>query len=104
MSIVAEERLRDFLGRRRTFFFNVAPRYTSGSPAMVTEETALRVAAQEQRSYQHALEGIYGPDEQSKAMSKGLNGIAECVVETRQGWDTLNLITGERYVRPFDKQ
>ena len=61
MNLVGEERLRDFLGRRRTFFFNVAPRYTSGSPAMVPEETALRVAAQEHRSYEHAIAGIYGP-------------------------------------------
>jgi hypothetical protein len=89
---------------RRRVSYNVRPRYTGGSPAMVDERTARRVAESEQDSYEAALEGIYGPEYQERADSLGVRGIAEAVYETRKGWEVEDLITGERYLRPFDEK
>ena len=44
-------------GRIVQISFSVHPRYTSGSPALVDEETAERVARQERRSYEQCLRG-----------------------------------------------
>lgn len=98
-----EERLAEFIGRRRTpVRFNVAPRYTPGSPAQVPLETALRVAAQERQSYAYARDARYGVGGVEKAQREGLLGIVEAVCETRKGWDTLDLVTGERRLVPFE--
>ena len=87
-----EARLADFLAeRRRTrVWFNVAPRYTPGSPAMVGMELALHVADAERA----ALRYEDGPT--------SVSGIVECCRETRKGWDTLDLVTGERRLVPFE--
>jgi len=80
---------------------NVAPRYTCGSPALVNSQIANRVAAQEQRSYNDHLEGVYGAELQRKAEQDGLALIAFTMKETRKGWEVEDLITGEKHFWPF---
>lgn len=58
-------------------YWNVRPRYSAGSPAMVDERTALSVARDEQEEYKAALDGIYGAKEASRARELGLSGIVE---------------------------
>lgn len=56
-------------------YHNVAPRYSAGSPAQVDQRTADRVAAEERRSYVHALEGYYGEEAKREAETLGLAAI-----------------------------
>jgi peptidoglycan/xylan/chitin deacetylase (PgdA/CDA1 family) len=100
--MIESDRIDQFLQEhRRKAQFNVAPRYTSGSPALVDRNQAVQVAREEEGGYQHAAIGRYGPKLEERARTQGLLGIAEVRVETRKGWDVLDLITGERYIRPF---
>lgn len=85
----------------KPWYFNVRPRYTAGSPAMVDAVTAERVAGEEKRGYERAIEGIYGPEEQHRAICEGLFGIAEKTQEIRGGWKVYDLIMHEQYFRPF---
>lgn len=92
-------------------YFNVRPRYTSGSPGPVGEENALRVAEQEKRAIEHDLSGIHGAEDQVRAVRLGLGpqpdakgvrrGIAEAVEEHRDHWMVRDMLTGEMYQRPF---
>lgn len=84
--------------------YNVRPRYTAGSGAMVARSLAFRVAAQERDAHKTCLTGVYGPEAQARAEILGLHGIVEEVTETRKGWDVLDLCTGERYLRQFTRQ
>src|SRR3990172_8687499 len=86
-------------------YYNVRPRYTCGSPAIVDAQTAARVARQEKEGFETALSGIYGPEEQARAGRDGLRGIAEAVLKEhrqnrRDGFIVRDLITGEEYWRP----
>jgi hypothetical protein len=87
----------------KTGHFNVAPRYTPGSPALVSEDIALRVALQERGSIVHALEGAWGENEQAKANRLGLRGIVEYRRERgsgkNSGWEVIDLCTGEKFFR-----
>ncbi len=87
----------------RNVSFSVAPRYTPGSPGLVDEETALRVASQEKETYEVAAEGAYGVDFQRIAREKGLGGIVEKRIERGQGWDVTDLITGRLFRREITK-
>lgn len=97
---------------RRRVRWNVNPRYSAGSPAMVDERTAQRVADEEVRAYGHAREGVYGAEEQRRARNMGVGrwrgadgverSIAEEVEEHRGHWMVRDLVTGEVYQRPFD--
>lgn len=95
----ALQRLRDkfFGAARRSLRFHVAPRYSGGSPALVNEKTALRVAAQEKESYEHALDGTYGEAQMWRARVLGLAGIAYAAFEKGAGrkfrWHRWDLIT-----------
>jgi hypothetical protein len=102
-----EVRLHDFFSSTRSrqpVHYNVAPRHTSGSPAMVDERTALRVARQERVSYERSLEGFYGEESREKAQEAGISGIVEVRREKKKSWDVLDLCTGERFERPFTTQ
>ena len=83
--------------------FNVAPRYTPGSPALVPEDIALRVAMQERNSITHALDGSWGPKEKADAERFGLRGIVEFRRERgsgkKSGWEVIDLCTGEKFFR-----
>lgn len=84
--------------------YNVAPRYTPGSPGIVSEAIAEDVAKNERQVHAWALEGRYGEAERERARSLGLAGIVELRSEGKKGWDVLDVITGERFVRSFDRR
>lgn len=92
---------------RSTGHFNVAPRFTPGSPALVNEETALRVALQERDSFPRCVEGIYGPTDKDKAERLGLRGIVEYRMERgsgkKHGWEVIDVCTGEKFFRLCDE-
>lgn len=97
--------------RRRTYF-EVRPRYTAGSPGMVDEAQARRVAREEWASYQSELSGIYGRAQQRTAMEIGLlpqpvaglfgaRGIVEAVEEHDNHWLVTDVLTGKVFRRDF---
>lgn len=73
--------------------YHVAPRYTAGSPAMVNQAIAECVIAQERSCYQHALDGVYGPDAQHDAEAQGLAGIVWTTIEQRSALIRHDLMT-----------
>jgi len=81
--------------------YNVAPRYTCGSPAQVNAAIAHRVASEETRAYQDHLEGIYGEGKQQEAQVNGLGLVSFTLKETRKGWEVVDLITGEQHFWSF---
>lgn len=81
----------------RNLNFYVAPRYTAGSPALVSESIARKVAADERNAYETTLEGAYGERFAAEAKRDGLGGIVEEQVEFSKGWHITDLITGRRY-------
>lgn len=83
-------------------FYHVAPRYSAGSPALVHETIALRVAEEEKRGHEHALSGAWGDAQKLRAERLGLRGIAEYREETRKGWLILDLCTEERLLKLYD--
>lgn len=97
--------------RYKALTFNVRPRYTPGSPAMVSEKIALKVAAEEKAAYEHSRSGVYGTVEAARAARLGLGpirgeddrlrSIAEETIEHANHWMVRDLITGEVYQRPF---
>lgn len=81
--------------------YNVAPRYSSGSPALVDRNTALHVAQQEHEQYQAHLEGLYGTAQQERAKTLGLDGIVESRLEksNSRGWRVYDVLTGKTFDR-----
>lgn len=86
---------------RRNVTFQVRPRYTPGSPAMVDAATANRVAVEEREFIKHALEGVWGEEQKARAEKLGLDFIAYAMVERRDGWYVEDLITGKFHFWPF---
>lgn len=82
----------------RQVIYQVAPRFTPGSPAQVDSATAERVAREERAAYQDELDRTGKTD----PTAQGLEGVAECLQELAngRGWHVMDLITGRRYVRP----
>ncbi len=74
--------------------YEVMPRYTAGSPAMVDEHIALRVAEQEKKAYPGHLEGVYGDAWKFVAQTEGLDGI---VVRSTRVSQYIDVITGREY-------
>ena len=85
-------------------YFNVVPRYTPGSPAIVPEDIAHYVAVEEFAAYERALSGGYGAEDKARAERLGLRGISERRTEYAECWVIEDLITLERFVRPFKKE
>jgi hypothetical protein len=81
--------------------YNVAPRWTCGSPAMVNPRIARQVAHEEKRAHEIYLEGAYGEAEKKRAEEEGLALISFTMKETRKGWEVEDLITGEKHFWPF---
>lgn len=81
--------------------YNVAPRYTAGSPALVDYTTAIRVAEQERDAFEPAREGIYGAEDKLKAETLGLDLIVFEMRERPTGWEVHDMITGKNYWWPF---
>ena len=85
-------------------YFNVVPRYSPGSPAIVPEDIAHYVAVEESGAYERALSGGYGAAGKARAQRFGLRGISERRTEYAECWVIEDLITRERFVRPFKKE
>jgi hypothetical protein len=81
--------------------YHVRPRYTCGSPAMVDEATARRVADEEVRAIAASLSGMIGPIEKQRAESLGLAGIAVGMIEHRDHFMLDDLITHVITQQPF---
>jgi len=81
--------------------FNVAPRYSPGSPAQVDERTARRVAEDEKHGYGRSLAGVYGLKEQQRAEQLGNAGIVEARWEQARpsGWLVQDMLTSEIFFR-----
>jgi hypothetical protein len=78
-------------------YFNLAPRYTAGSPAAVWDRAlAERIAREEQRSYERYLEGVYGTENQEMAQKAGVAGIVEERVTFAHHFIATDMITGEK--------
>lgn len=86
--------------------YNVSPRYTSGSSALVDERTAVRVAEQEIEAYHSLIDNPQMiPADTLKARQMGLVGIVEEVLRPERknrldGFRVRDLITKEEYWRP----
>lgn len=78
--------------------WNVAPRYSPGSPAQVDFATAQQVAADEQRGYEYALRGVYGEEQQAQARERGLDRIVWSQQEIQNCWRVQDYLTGRTYV------
>ena len=89
---------------QRNVYFNVVPRYTPGSPAIVPEDIANYVAVEESAAYERALSGVHGAEDKARAERLGLRGISEQRAEYADCWVIEDLITRERFVRPFKKE
>jgi hypothetical protein len=84
----------------KSLHWYLAPRYCAGSPSAVWNEAlARRIVRDEKESYEHTLEGVYGPQQQERAQQLGLSGIVEERTEYKNGWKVLDLITGRRFYR-----
>jgi hypothetical protein len=83
--------------------YHVAPRYTPGSPALVDFGIAKRVAWQEAETHQRLLTGVYDDAEADRATKLGLAGISYAMDERAECWIVTDLITGQMYIRMFDR-
>lgn len=80
--------------------YNVIPKYSGGSPALVDEATARRVAWQEEQAFQRTIAGAYGPDAAAKAEARGLGNIVLRVIQSRgPRFVVTDIITGEHVER-----
>lgn len=89
---------------RAAIYYNVRPRYSPGSPASVDQQIAEMVANDERRGHKAALEGFYGEDRRKAAEEDTLRGLSEQVTERTDCWIVQDLITDERYIRPFQPE
>lgn len=76
--------------------YNVAPRYSAGSPALVDRRTAMAVAADECLFYGHAKNGHWGEEWKARAEREGLAGIVEERLVCAHGHIAYDIITHER--------
>jgi nicotinamide mononucleotide (NMN) deamidase PncC len=83
--------------------YNVAPRYTAGSPAMVDRAIAERVAEQEEEAFHRSLTGIYGEEARTIAQTQGLGWIAWETMERRSQLTKADMLTGQITVQKIDR-
>ncbi len=84
----------------RNAFFHIEPRYTSGSPAMISMLEVLRIAVQEFEAHARCLTGVYGDELKTLAETKGLKYIAYARWEKGSKVWRLDLLTNEIYEEP----
>jgi len=84
-------------------YYDVKPRYTPGSGAMVSPRQAGRVLVQEWEGYEHAAEGIYGEAKQQDAWRDPLSGIVLYLRDWKGGLLYFDLVTGEILWRREDR-
>lgn len=83
---------------RRRIHYNVAPRFTSGSPAQVPFDTAMHVADQERGAYDNLVALDPGHVD---AQPHRLEGIVEEREERADHWFVTDLLTGKQFIRLF---
>lgn len=81
---------------RTVTVYNVAPRYTPGSPAQVDQATAEKIARDERAAYEQVMSGSYSVTELHRAERLGLSGIVEARQILARSYRFEDLITGER--------
>lgn len=86
---------------RRSLYYEVRPRYTSGSPDLVPESVAEQVAQEEKEAYERALKGLYGETDRLRAGRLGLSHIVFERQEKGREWLVNDLITGENRSEPL---
>ena len=86
------------------FRYNVAPRYSCGSPALVDHKTALDVKYYEEIFYGYAMEGLMGEEWKAKAESLGLSWIVEERTMYARHYLAFDLITGEKRDSRFSQR
>lgn len=79
------------------FALHVAPRYTCGSPALVSRRTGEGVAKDEREAYDAHLTGLYGAAGVEKAKRLGLSRIVWERSERRGTYHFRDEITGETW-------
>lgn len=82
--------------------YQVAPRFTPGSPAQVTERQAFMVAQAEQAAYRDILaHPAEDPRAYHLAKTAGLDGVVEAISELPRGrgWAVWDLVTDRRFER-----
>lgn len=78
--------------------YNVAPRYSAGSPALVDGPTAGNVAITELQNYTYALSGLWGEDWCRRAQRDGLKTIVEWHTVLHDRIKFVDLLTGDEGV------
>jgi hypothetical protein len=79
--------------------FDVRPKFTGGSPAMVDQNTAMRVLGQELSAFRYTKEGIYGEDKAAEALRRGAGNIVIKWSEKGGKIFVQDLLTGETTAR-----
>ena len=82
---------------RPKYSFHVAPRWSSGSPAMVDMMTAMKVARDEVECGQFAAQGAYGEEAKLKYELCGLRGIVYITYEKRGYMWVQDVLTDELF-------
>lgn len=86
----------------RRFRHRIAPRWSCGSPADLSEGYVAQLALDEVRCHFFAMEGFYGDEAKTRADADGaLKGIAVVYWEEKCHWHRFDLLTGEDYLTPF---
>jgi hypothetical protein len=65
-------------------------------------EQALAVVDDERAFYDHTIRGFYGERAQNTAKTLGLKGIVEEREERAECWIVTDLLTSDRFIRPFE--
>lgn len=84
----------------RSAFYNVEPRYSAGSPALVSLGEAAKLAVEEVQFHELHLSGVFGHTHRTRAEQLGLSGIVYARWEAKGKVWRLDLITGERFMEP----
>lgn len=95
-----KEYMREKFFAGRNVRYSVAPRYTPGSPAMVSEQIARQVAAEEKEAYPYYLQGTCGEAQKKRAELLGLDNIAYAYSESGKLFLVWDLITDAHTKRP----
>lgn len=74
--------------------YTVFPRFTSGSPATVSEEIARRLAQQEEYFYRVCRDGFYDPWK----LNLGVSGIVLAHRELAKSMEVVDIITGDTHI------
>lgn len=81
-------------------YYDVKPRYSSGSPASVNKEMAEAVKFMEVEFYHYAKGGAWGEKYKKLADEKGLRDIVIQIIDHGYQRIITDLITGTKFIEP----